>query len=80
MFSLFLRDPFSRLFRGRNSCRCFCVELVKFLPVHRYSVDIFSYFGPSGILDSDESRIPLKPVLGGVRIVAFSISSHEQTQ
>ena len=27
-----------------------------------------------------ESRIPLKPVLGGVRIVALSISSHEQTQ
>ena len=27
-----------------------------------------------------ESRIPLKPVLGGVRIVSFSISSHEQTQ
>ena len=27
-----------------------------------------------------ESRIPFKPVLGGVRIVALSISSHEQTQ
>ena len=27
-----------------------------------------------------ESRIPLKPVLGDVRIVAFSIGSHEQTQ
>ena len=27
-----------------------------------------------------ESRIPLKPVLGGVRIVAFPISFHEQTQ
>ena len=27
-----------------------------------------------------ESSIPLKPVLGGVRIVALSISSHEQTQ
>ena len=27
-----------------------------------------------------ESRIPLKPVLGGARIVALSISSHEQTQ
>ena len=27
-----------------------------------------------------ESRIPLKPVLGGVGIVALSISSHEQTQ
>ena len=26
-----------------------------------------------------ESRIPLKLVLGGVRIVALSISSHEQT-
>ena len=27
-----------------------------------------------------ESRIPRKPVLGGVRIIAFFISSHEQTQ
>ena len=75
MFSLFLRDPFSRLFRGRNSCRCFCVELVKLLPVHRYSIDIFLYSGPSGILGSGESRILLKPVLGGVKIVAVSISS-----
>ena len=40
-FSLFLKDPFSRLFRGRKSCRCFCVELVKPIPVHRYSIDIF---------------------------------------
>ena len=47
----------------------FRVELVKLLPVHRYSVNIFSYSGPSGIL-----------VLGGIRIVALSISSHEQTQ
>ena len=27
-----------------------------------------------------ESRLSLKPVLGGVRIVALSISSHKQTQ
>ena len=27
-----------------------------------------------------ESRKPLKPVLGGVKIVALYISSHEQTQ
>ena len=27
-----------------------------------------------------ESRIPVRPVLGDVRIVALSISSHEQTQ
>ena len=53
-FSLYLTDPFSRLFRGGNSCRPLChVELVKLLPVHRYSVDLFSYSGPSGILGSD---------------------------
>ena len=53
MFSLVLKDLFSRLFRGRNSCHCVCVELMKLLPVHRYSVVIFSYSGPSGILGSD---------------------------
>ena len=37
---------------------------------------IFSYSGPSGILVLTESRIPLKPVLGGLRIVAFSINTH----
>ena len=42
-----------RLFRGCNSCRCFCVKLVKLLPMHPYSVDIFSYSRPSGILGSD---------------------------
>ena len=50
------------------------------LPVHRYSVDIFSYSGPSGILGSAKSKILFKPVLGGVRIGALSISSHEQTK
>ena len=45
---------FCRLFRGCNSCRPLChVELVKLLHVHRYSVDLFSYSGPSGILGSD---------------------------
>ena len=29
------------------------IELVKLLPVHRYSVDFFSDSGPSGILGSD---------------------------
>ena len=47
---------FSRLFRGRNSCRCFCVEFVKLPPVHRYSVDIFSHSGPSGINGSDAKQ------------------------
>ena len=42
-----------RLFRGCNTGHCFCVELVKRLPEHRYRFDIFSYFGPSGIVGSD---------------------------
>ena len=54
-FSLFMRDPFSRLFRV-------VVCVLKLLHVHRYSVDIFSSSGLSGILGSDESRLPLKPV------------------
>ena len=45
--------------------------------MHRYSVDMFSYSGPLGILGSDRYRIPLKPVLGGVKIVALFISSHK---
>ena len=45
--------------------------------MHRYSVDILSCKGPLGILGSDESRISLKPVLGGVRDVTLSITSHE---
>ena len=32
------------------------MELVKLLPVHQYSVDIFSYSGPSGILGSDRKQ------------------------
>ena len=32
------------------------------------------------MLGLTESRIPLKLVLGYVRIIALSISSHEQTQ
>ena len=55
------------------------MELVKLLPVNQYSVNISSYSGPSEISGSGK-KILLKPVLGGVRIVAFSISSHEQTQ
>ena len=56
------------------------MELVKRLPVQLYSVDIFSYSGPSGILGFDGSRIPLKAELGGVRIVALYTSSYVQTQ
>ena len=54
------------------------VELVKLL------IDIVSIFFKILVLQEywvlTESRIPLKLVLGGVRIVAPSISFHEQTQ
>ena len=62
--SLFLKDPFSRLFRGRNSFHCLCVEWVKLLPVHRYSVDIFLIFWSFRNSVLAESRMSLKPVLG----------------
>ena len=32
------------------------MEFVNFLPMHRYSVDIFSYSGPSGILESGRKQ------------------------
>jgi hypothetical protein len=50
-----------------------CVAAVKCCPVLHFSVVIFS--GPSGSLMpaplSVENWVPLKPVLGGVRVVAF---------
>ena len=45
-----------------------------------YSVDIFSYSGPSGILGSDDKQNTAYVGARGARIVAFSISSHEQAQ
>ena len=64
-------------------CRCFCVEVVKHIPVHRYSVDIFFHIRvlqKSGILGSDRQLNTAEADARGVRIVAFSISSHVQTQ
>ena len=79
-FSLFLKDPFFRFLRSRSSCRCFCLELAKRLPVHRYRVDIFHNVAFKQYWVLMESIILLKPVLGDMRIIALSISSHEHTQ
>ena len=55
--------------------------MVKLLPLHRYSVDIFSYSGPSRIPGSGgKQNILLRKVLEGASIVALSVTSHEQTQ
>ena len=55
---------------------------LRLVVIHRfYSVD-FVYSVPSGILGSgrEYNTIPLKLLLWGVRVVAFSINSNEQTQ
>ena len=46
------RNKCSRLFRSQQLLLC-RMEMVKILPLHQYSVDIFSYSGPSVILGSD---------------------------
>ena len=63
-----------------NECDQCHMELVKLLPVHPYSVDIFHVLVLQEYLVLTENRIPLKTALGGVRVVALSISSLEQTQ
>ena len=56
------------------------MELVKLLPVHQYSVDIFSYSGPSRILGSYRKQNTVYAcAMGGVRNVGLSISSHDRT-
>ena len=49
-------------------------------PVHQYNVDIFHnlVFKKYWVLSGN--RIPLKPLLGDLRIFAPPIKSHEQTQ
>ena len=64
MISVSEGSVLSRLFKGRSSCICFCVELVKLLAMHPYSVDIFSYYGPSGILGSDRKHKSLTALVG----------------
>ena len=56
------------------------LELVKLLPVHRYRVDIFHILVLQEYWLLTESKIQLKSVLVGVRILTPSISSQEQTQ
>ena len=52
-FSLFQKDLFFEISQRSQKLSLCRVELVKLLPVHRYSVDMFSYSGPSEIFSSD---------------------------
>ena len=51
----------------------------KILPVHRY-IYFFHILVLWEYWVQAERRTPLKLVLGSIQTVAFSISSHEQTQ
>ena len=65
---------------GSQQLSLFLCGVDKFLPLHRYSVDMFHILVFQGYWVLMESRISLKPVIEDVRIVALSIRSHEQTQ
>ena len=55
----------------------------KSLPVHRYTVVIFTFSGPLGLMGSTllfGNRAAFNAGLGGVRDVACVIISNEQTQ
>ena len=76
-FSLFLKDPlFQIIQRSQQLSLCLCGVGSNFSPC----IDIVLIFFHIQVLHEywvlTESRIPLKPVLGGVRIVALSISSY----
>ena len=67
----------------RNTHKLFKMQLgvaaLKCLPVHRYSVIIFTFSGPLGLYDSTilfQNRVALNPALGGLRDVASAIISH----
>ena len=60
-----------QIFRGRNSCRYFCVEFVKLLPVHRYSVAIFHVLALREYWVLTDIRILLKPVLEACELLHF---------
>ena len=69
-------DLFPQIVKRSQQLLLCRVELVKLLPYIDIVLIFCSYSGPSGILSSDGKQ----NTAWGVRIVALSISSHEQTQ
>ena len=56
------------------------MELVELLLAHQYSVGIFSYSGPSGILGSEGKQNTVFAGARGMKIITVSISSNEKAQ
>ena len=49
------------------------MELVNILPVHRYSVDIFSYSGPLGIFGSGRNQNTTYAGARGIELLHFPL-------
>ena len=76
LVSLFLKGPFFQIIRRSQQLSLFLCDVGKTSPC----VYIYSYSVPSAILGPDEKQnTTFKLVLGGVRIFALSICSHEQS-
>ena len=74
--AVFPKDPFERLFRDHNSCRCAVWRPQKVSPYNYF----FTLSGPLGLKGSTllfGSRVALNPGLGGVSDVASAVISHE---
>ena len=63
-------DQPTQLFRRKT---CFCVELVKLLPVNWYNVDIYHILVLQEYWVLTDSRIPLNPVLGAWELLHFPL-------
>ena len=77
--AVFPKDPFLQIIKRPQQLSLCRVAALKSIPIHRYSVVIFTFSGPLGLLDSTrlfENRAALNPGLGGVRDFASAIISH----
>ena len=80
-FSLFLKNLFFQIIKRSQQLSLFLCGVGKtFSPCIAIVLIFFHILVLQEYLVGRESRIPLQPVIGHVRIVALSISSHEQTQ
>ena len=66
---------FFRLYRGHNSSRCFCVELVNFFSC--INIVLICFHMEYWVLSQ---KAEYRSRRWGLRIVAFSINSNEKTQ
>ena len=80
LFGLILKGANSSKTLGQRISKCQPIFSLTDQTLHRFVLIFFHTLVLQEYCHLTESRIPLKPVLGGVRTVALSISSYAQTQ